>query len=67
VRHDVPYSGGFTTQHYGRPSSHVHVVQLELSRRLYMDEQTLTPLPVAFAELRAQCAELVRELCAMRP
>ncbi len=41
VSHDDPYQGGFTTQHYGRPSSQVHVVQVELARRLYMDEGTL--------------------------
>lgn len=41
VAHDEPYRGGFTTTHYGRPRDHVHVVQLELARRLYMDEKTL--------------------------
>ena len=41
VSHDDPYQGGFTTQHYGRPATHVHVVQVELARRLYMDEATL--------------------------
>lgn len=44
VQHDVPYRGGFTTGHYGRPSEGVHVVQLEIARRLYMDEQSLAPL-----------------------
>ncbi len=61
VRHDDPYAGGFTTQHYGRPSESVHAVQVELSRRLYLDELTLRPLP-GFAAVRAWCRVLARDL-----
>jgi N-formylglutamate amidohydrolase len=61
VRHDDPYAGGFTTQHYGRPEQGVHVVQVELARRLYLDEVTLRPGP-DFAGVRRWCRELVAEL-----
>ncbi len=61
VRHDEPYAGGFTTQHYGRPAEGVHVVQVELARRLYLDEATLRPTP-AFEEVRTWCRSLVAEL-----
>ena len=61
VRHDDPYAGGYTTQHYGRPSDGVHVVQVELARRLYLDEGTLRP-GADFAGVRAWCRGLVREL-----
>jgi N-formylglutamate amidohydrolase len=61
VRHDDPYAGGFTTQHYGRPEQGVHVVQVELARRLYLDELTLRPGP-DFAGVRQWCRELVAEL-----
>lgn len=61
VRHDDPYAGGFTTQHYGRPSTGVHAVQVELARRLYLDEATLRPNQ-AFAGTRAWCRELVARL-----
>ncbi len=61
VRHDEPYAGGFTTQHYGRPAEAVHVVQVELARRLYLDEATLRPSP-AFGQVRAWCRGLVAEL-----
>lgn len=64
LRHDAPYRGGYTTGHYGRPSDRVHVVQIELARRLYMDEKTL--LPNAQPPLRAYCATLMRELGALR-
>jgi N-formylglutamate amidohydrolase len=61
VRHDDPYAGGFTTQHYGRPDQGVHVVQVELARRLYLDEVTLRPGP-DFGVVRQWCRELVAEL-----
>lgn len=61
VRHDDPYAGGFTTQHYGRPAEGVHVVQVELARRLYLDEETLRPGP-GFGRMRAWCRDLVADL-----
>jgi len=38
VRRNDPYAGGYITKHYGRPSHDVHVLQIEIARRLYMDE-----------------------------
>lgn len=67
VRHDVPYAGGHTTQHYGRPANHVHVIQLEMARRLYMDEPSCTRHPEAFASLQNTCRELVKELATVAP
>lgn len=64
VRHDDPYRGGFTTQHYGRPAEGIHVVQVELARRLYMDEETLAPHGEAFAAVRGFCRRLVGALAA---
>jgi N-formylglutamate deformylase len=61
VRHDDPYAGGFTTQHYGRPGDGVHVVQVELARRLYLDEATLRP-GTGFESVRGWCRELVGKL-----
>ena len=67
VRHDVPYAGGFTTQHYGRPADGVHVIQLEMARRLYMDEPTCTPIPRAFEALQNTCRDLVAEIATVKP
>ena len=36
-----PYAGGFITEHYGRPSRGLHALQIEISRALYVDENTL--------------------------
>jgi N-formylglutamate deformylase len=62
LAHDDPYRGGFTTQSYGRPQENVHVVQVELSRRLYMDELNLRRRPGRFEATRAWCSELVAKL-----
>ena len=43
VAFNVPYSGGFNTQNYGRPEEMRNTLQLEFSRAIYMDEKTLTP------------------------
>ncbi|MGX1308372.1 N-formylglutamate amidohydrolase [Amorphus suaedae] len=34
-----PYAGGYITEHYGRPHSGIHTLQIEVNRGLYMDEQ----------------------------
>jgi N-formylglutamate deformylase len=62
VAHDDPYAGGYTTRRHGRPSRHIHAVQLELSRALYMDEPSLAQRPVGFAETREYAGELVARL-----
>jgi N-formylglutamate amidohydrolase len=65
VAHDDPYQGGYTTQHYGRPDLKVNVVQVELARRLYMDEPTLSK-HAGFERMRAWCGSLSKALGAVR-
>ena len=36
-----PYAGGYITEHYGQPDQSVHVIQIEINRALYMDEQII--------------------------
>ena len=38
VIRNKPFAGGFTTRHYGKPSTGVHALQIEINRALYMDE-----------------------------
>jgi len=33
-----PYAGGFITRNYGNPSKGVHTIQIEINRKIYMDE-----------------------------
>lgn len=62
LRHDEPYRGGFTTGHFGRPRDRVHAIQIELARRLYMDERSLAKRPAEFERLQRFCKTLVTEL-----
>lgn len=43
VARNAPYAGGYTTEHYGRPSRRAHALQIEINRGLYLDEATLSP------------------------
>ncbi|MEQ9316742.1 MAG: N-formylglutamate amidohydrolase [Henriciella sp.] len=45
VVRNAPYAGGYTTRRYGRPKRHIHALQLEINRGLYMDEQAVEPNP----------------------
>lgn len=38
VNRNKPYAGGFITEHYGRPNTGLHALQLEINRGLYADE-----------------------------
>ena len=61
VRRNDPYAGGYVTRHYGRPRQHVHALQIEISRGLYMDERRITPLP-AMETLRQRMTTLLQRL-----
>jgi N-formylglutamate amidohydrolase len=43
VARNAPYAGGYTTEFYGRPRAHVHALQVEINRALYLNEATLEP------------------------
>lgn len=62
IAHDEPYRGGFSTAHYGRPDANVHALQIELARRLYMDELSLARKPNDFNKTRSYCRSLVARL-----
>lgn len=52
VSRNRPYAGGYITEHYGQPRSHVHALQIEINRGLYMNEATIEPLD-RFGDVRA--------------
>jgi len=64
VARNIPYAGGYTTEHYGRPQSGVHAVQIEINRALYLDEANLTPTS-GFERLKADIGEVTRSLVGM--
>jgi N-formylglutamate amidohydrolase len=58
VRRNDPYAGGYVTRHYGRPRDGVHALQIEVSRRLYMDERRIEPHG-GFVRLRNDLSDLI--------
>jgi N-formylglutamate amidohydrolase len=55
VTRNDPFAGGFITRHYGRPPAGRHTLQIEINRRLYMDEDRIAHnagFPVLAAHLR---------------
>lgn len=62
VRHDDPYRGGFSTGHYGKPVDNIHAIQVEISRRLYMDESNHRRDPQGFRVVREFARTLVAQL-----
>ena len=34
-----PFEGGFITKYYGKPIDHVHVIQIEINKKLYLVEE----------------------------
>ena len=37
-RIDDPFKGGYITRHYGTPGTHIHALQMEISKDCYMDD-----------------------------
>ncbi len=66
VRRNDPYAGGYVTRHYGRPREHVHALQIEIARGLYMDEVTMEKRP-GFSRLQSDLRTVVATLAQAVP
>ena len=65
LKHDDPYKGGFATAHYGRPAEGFHAIQIELARRLYMDEDHLGLDPEGLPRMQRFADDVVATLGAL--
>ena len=61
VRRNEPYAGAFTTAHYGQPGERVHAIQIEVNRRLYMNEATVARSP-GLPRLRQKMNRFIRAM-----
>lgn len=61
VAHNDPYKGVELVRRYGDPAGHRHSIQVEINRKLYMDEATLAPHD-GFEPLRRDLRALVERL-----
>lgn len=58
VARNSPYSGGFTTQHYGKTEAGLHALQIEINRALYVVETTMERGP-AFAAVTRDMERII--------
>lgn len=66
VSYNHPYKGVELVRRYGDPAADRHSIQVEVNRKLYMDEDTLETNS-GFEPLRAHLRELVQQLLATDP
>jgi N-formylglutamate deformylase len=66
VSYNHPYKGVELVRRYGKPSEQRHGIQVEVNRRLYMDEATLELNP-HFLTLRGHLRQMVDQLLAIDP
>lgn len=66
VEYNHPYKGVELVRRYGRPAEHRHSIQLEINRKLYMDEATLA-MHDGFGVLQGHLRALVTRLLAVDP
>ena len=65
VRRNKPYAGGYITERYGAPANGRHSVQIEINRKLYMDERRIAKYenwPGISADLVAMAQVLERRI-----
>jgi N-formylglutamate deformylase len=66
VAYNHPYKGVELVRRYGEPARQRHSIQVEVNRKLYMDEATLEP-NAHFATLRGHLRQMVDQLLALDP
>lgn len=66
VAYNHPYKGVELVRRYGSPASQRHSIQLEINRKLYMDEATLAITP-GFAPLKLHLQSLLERLLKTDP
>ena len=57
-----PYSGGYITKFYGKPLEGINVLQIEINRSLYMNEETLELKLNKFNDLSNNLNSIIKSL-----
>lgn len=71
VARNAPFAGAYIAQHYGRPLTRRHVIQVEIDRSLYLDEARVEPsskfaaMSVRLNRVVAQIAQIGRRAMPM--
>ena len=57
---NIPFSGAYIVQRYGRPGLNRHAIQLEIDRSMYMDERKIQKLE-HFLKLKNTLLNILRD------
>ena len=66
VTKNHPFSGGFITKNYGDPGNNIHVIQIEINKKLYMDETSIQK-NVNFENFRKKLILIIEKLSKLTP
>jgi N-formylglutamate amidohydrolase len=66
IARNAPYAGGYTTMRYGRGSSGLFGLQIEINRGLYLDEDRIQRKP-GFEALKKRLTDVLTKLTAINP
>ncbi len=66
VTKNHPFSGGYITKKYGDPANDIHVIQIEINKKLYMDEKNIKRNN-NFENLRIKLTSVIEELSNIYP
>jgi N-formylglutamate deformylase len=67
VDYNQPYKGVELVRRYGNPADNRHSIQIEINRKLYMNEQTFELCAAGFARLQGDLKALVQVLLTHDP
>lgn len=62
VARNAPFAGGYITERYGRPTSGVSALQIEIDRGIYLDQAKVAPNQ-GFEPLRRALAPVIAAIC----
>ena len=67
VEYNHPYKGVELVRRYGNPAENRHSIQIEVNRKIYMDESTLEIVQPGFDRLKADLRALIEQLLTTDP
>ena len=57
-----PFKGGFITTNYGNPKKNIHFLQIEINKKLYMDEKSMKLKKDNFSKLKVCFDNLIKDI-----
>ena len=59
VKINTPFTGGFITKHYGKPMNNIHVIQIEINKKIYFSEKEFTVKNKNFNKLKNCFSDII--------